>query len=492
MAPEAEKSRDHARLLSPDEIDGLDADGHNDATDDFDSTNERLRSYEGASAYAKGRGAGIYNSVMSRLSPKTVRHLLIGVGVALLLIIGASMMPAGKSQTIYKWVGADIKDSKDGVHVTKPDGVKISGVIFYGRAQFVDILDCYLRQNLAVNGGLLDNVIFMENTDNQADLDYLKKLVADVPQYERREVKREGDHHGWGGFDTMWASFTEDDTIYLKIDDDIVWIHEDAVPRMIESLLKHPEAHDIAGNIINSPLTNWLHYHNEAVHPFLPENAPHPTDGKQSDWRVNDLPAYSGDLPDEYDFSHREERPPSGFAVGQKGGPPYENHRWLPVANDSSNTASAQLMKTPIAKAAYDAFGLGWTSWAIAAQQHYSLFKNIEDEQLSRYWFGNAEGIWNMQYERYNLNFLAIWGSSVKMELPGTDDEEALTVTIPKKFHRPCLVDSHALIAHFNFGTQPEMIHTDLLDRHRAYANEKVCSADNQKKRLPKPEKPML
>lgn len=490
-----EKPRDHARLLSPDEIDGLDTESHelNDFSDrnSLDSTDARLRGYEGAEAYKSRKGAGgVYNTIMSRLSPKTLRHILIGAAVALLLILGASMMPSNKKETIYKWVGADIKDTKDGVHITKPDGVTISGVIFYGRAQFVDILDCYLQKNLAKNGGLLDNVIFMQNTDNVDDIAYLDKLVAEIPEYVKVDVKRPGDQHGWGGFDTMWAGLRDDDTIYLKIDDDIVWIHDDAVPRMIESLLKHPEAHDIAGNIVNSPLTNWLHYHNEAVYPFLPENAPHPTDGNESDWRVNHLPSHDGNIPEEYDFTFRDDRPPGGFEVGSKGGPPYENHRWLMLANDSLNTASAQLMKTPIAAASYDPFGMGWRSWAMAAQQHYSLFKNLEDEQTSRYWFGNAEGIWNMQYGRYNLNFLAIWGSSVAMELPGSDDEEALTVTIPKKFHRPCLVDSHALIAHFNFGTQPELIHTDLLDRYRNYANEFACSAKNQKSRLPKPNKP--
>ena len=41
-----------------------------------------------------------------------------------------------------------------------------------------------------------------------------------------------------------------------------------------------------------------------------------------------------------------------------------------------------------------------------------------------------------MQYTRYNLNFLAIWGSSVAMKLPGRDDEQELTVTIPKELKR--------------------------------------------------------
>ena len=42
------------------------------------------------------------------------------------------------------------------------------------------------------------------------------------------------------------------------------------------------------------------------------------------------------------------------------------------------------------------------------------------------------------------------------------------------------LVNTHAIAAHFSFRSQHEMYDTDLLDRYRAYANEKICAKDNQ------------
>lgn len=42
------------------------------------------------------------------------------------------------------------------------------------------------------------------------------------------------------------------------------------------------------------------------------------------------------------------------------------------------------------------------------------------------------------------------------------------------------LVQTHALTAHFSFAVQKEMYDTDLLSRYRAYANEMVCTAENQ------------
>ena len=68
----------------------------------------------------------------------------------------------------------------------------------------------------------------------------------------------------------------------------------------------------------------------------------------------------------------------------------------------------------------------------MAAQQHYSFFANAEQGTLHRYWAGNEDGIWNMQYDRYNINFLAIWGRTVQArpfwydpKLPEDNDDAA-------------------------------------------------------------------
>ena len=257
-----------------------------------------------------------------------------------------------------------------------------------------------------------------------------------------------------------------------------IFVHDDTIPRMVYTLMAHPEAHDVAANIINSPLTHWLHYHTEAVFPYLPEETndtiPDPTS-----WRASDLPKYNGTHNTTWTFPGKPEGQ-KFFKVGDDGGPRSDNHRWLPMERNSKN-----LMTTPIAAGKdYNPFGKGWFEWTMAAQQHYSLLENMENEDFGRYWAGNQDGIWNMQYTRYNLNFLAIWGSSVKMMGIGGDDEDALTVAIPLALKRPCIIDTHAVVSHFSFGPTPELEKTDLLERYRLYANEKVCSRDNQKPKL--------
>ena len=268
---------------------------------------------------------------------------------------------------------------------------------------------------------------------------------------------------------------------------------------MVHTLIAHPEAHDVAANIVNSPLAHWLHYHTEAILPYLPEIAPPPPQNATKTWRASKLPRYPQDaeVADKWEFP---DRPHGGLKIGEKGGPPAKNHRWLPMEATSEN-----LMKTPIAAGAeWNPWGKGWVQWTMAAQQHYSLLEHMEKGTFDRYWAGNKDGVWNMQYTRYNLNFLAIWGSSVKMMGVGGDDEDALTVTIPKALKRrklpsslcltgmpfsnftyvACIIDTHAIIGHFRFGPTPELDQTDLLDRYLAYANEMVCEMDNQKSDL--------
>ena len=148
-------------------------------------------------------------------------------------------------------------------------------------------------------------------------------------------------------------------------------------------------------------------------------------------WRASELPEWYGKADDEYDFGHKEEDQDE-IEVGKPGGPTYEGHRWLPLKDTQAN-----FMKTPMAHSEYNAWGRGWSLWPIAAQQHYSLFENLEKNRMEKYRFGNDEGIWSMQYERYNLNFLAVWGRDIAQNpIEGGDDEQDYTVEIPKKLKR--------------------------------------------------------
>ncbi|KAL7620030.1 Mitochondrial-processing peptidase subunit alpha [Parahypoxylon ruwenzoriense] len=375
----------------------------------------------------------------------------------------------------------------------KPAGIKVVGMVFYGRKRYVDILDCYLQQNLASNGGYFDEVWFMAHTKDEDDVAWIEDVVKRTPGYK---IVGKGDCEG-KKYSCMWNYAVEDKTIYVKIDDDIVYIHPDAIPQLVHTRIALPHPYAISSNLVNSPVTGMEQYHYGAIHPFLPDPSSKPSFLAAETWRVSEKEKYPDlDLLEDYDLI--------------KTKVPYRGHPWLLISDDHY-----ELLKTPMGK--YDqnrgadpiAFGAAWKSWSIGAQQQYSLLYNLEQNKMQRYFFGrnirypdgssapNASAIvkgdvngpggeqtYDTGYTRYNLNFCAVWGSDIRDQLPiADDDEQDITSDIPRRIGRPFLIDTRSVVAHFSFFTQQDGItKTDLLDRWRAFANEGVCKPNNLKK----------
>ena len=212
-----------------------------------------------------------------------------------------------------------------------------------------------------------------------------------------------------------------------------------AIPELVTTLINHPEAFTVLANLANSAALGFLHHHRGAIHAFLPEyelptNATDDSYGPRA-WRISALPAWQPSA----DASISEtidngEGPSAGSTVHasvvSKAGAPYPNHRWLPV-----QSKDIKIYDTPIADTQYDPFSNDWKEWSIAAQQHYSLLQNLEEDQLDRYAMG-GDGIWNLRYMRGNINLAAFWADDVLDNMPfdgSGDDEHQLTITMPQK-----------------------------------------------------------
>ena len=353
----------------------------------------------------------------------------------------------------------------------KPKDVKVIGLVFFGRKDRVRILKCYLERNLAINGGWLDEVHWVRNTNTKDDVDYLHDLIASNPAYKQIEIKETG----FIGYGLAWSTL-EEGAIYVKIDDDVVFMADDAVARVVSTKLAHPEYLVVSANMINSPLMGWVHYHMGATHPYLPELinpedispelAPgqdkRPETAKRTPWRYTQHPYWTG--PDDYFFSFEQE-------------PPSMRHRWLRLPTDVENQVR-QIRRTPISDAEYSTWGNSVQSWAIAAQQHYSFLENLYEDQLDLYQFSPKAQAWVTDYQRLSINFIAINATEILSHLPmNTVDEEWLTVALPKKIGKSVAVDSHALAVHFSFGGQGSVQTSDLLGRYLDYALENACMA---------------
>ncbi|KAL9114110.1 MAG: hypothetical protein Q9227_001882 [Pyrenula ochraceoflavens] len=356
----------------------------------------------------------------------------------------------------------------------KPKNLKIVAVVFYGRRDRVSILDCYLKRNLVSSGGWLDEVHWAARTDDQDDLEYLEDLVDSSPLYRKTYFGSEATTGA--KFKDIYNSIVKPENLYIKMDDDVIYLDDETIPQMVNSLITRPDAVVVSANMINSPEFNWIHYHLGAVRPFLPEHTS--KNGTLSSnnnlvWRVSELPLWentstikSSDLDKSQDIVIKDLFTDSGPSEV-----PF--HRWLPLKD------ATDISHTPIVRGSYDAFGTGWTSWPIAAQQMYSFLQNLEEGQKARYFMNGMSSLWDQGGERYSINLIAFSGEDLLTHIEaieqGNDDELVISEKFPKLSGRKFFINTRALAVHYAFGTQKEIEKTDLLPRYKAYAIENMC-----------------
>jgi hypothetical protein len=250
-------------------------------------------------------------------------------------------------------------------------------LIFFDRRDRVSIFDCYLKNNLVSSDGWLDEVGWGVNTNDTDDLVYLDQLLPTNSAYRKVEL----DDRSYFG---LWNESLEAGNIYVKLDDDIVYIDDYAIPLVVDTLVTNTESAIVSANMINSPELNWLQYRTGAILPYLPDlNYARSTDlstAENPQWRASELP----DWVEPAEFRVPESRDdwndyikkliprPKVMDGSDHDSPELPFHRWLPVRGQ------AAIQKTPIAQTENDAFGGGRWSWAVAAQQHYSFFDNLE------------------------------------------------------------------------------------------------------------------
>lgn len=126
------------------------------------------------------------------------------------------------------------------------------------------------------------------NTKDEADLAYLDKVLARSPSYKTHVLPEPV----WPDDSKIWR-MVDRETMYIKIDDDIVrillciircssykfailtkeqvWFADDAIERLVVKKLERPDALAVSANLINNSPLSFLHYHMGAHHPYFPD-----------------------------------------------------------------------------------------------------------------------------------------------------------------------------------------------------------------------------
>lgn len=137
-----------------------------------------------------------------------------------------------------------------------------------GREEYLSIFKKFIYRKM--DEGLIDGWQLWQNTVKQSDIEYLNTMVAENPKVIKHILRSEI-IPSWETYDAlrthefmnMYAQ--DDDTIYIRFDDDIIWCAEDAIEKICQARIDHPNAFIIYPNIVNSTLLTAWHQKNGAL-----------------------------------------------------------------------------------------------------------------------------------------------------------------------------------------------------------------------------------
>ncbi|CAD7941906.1 unnamed protein product [Amoebophrya sp. A120] len=339
-----------------------------------------------------------------------------------------SLLPPAAAMPVMRRVETD-----DALHpecVWKDDpfddlkDIKIYALIYYGRRAYVDLLNAYLERNLRENGGVLDGVLWALVKYDMNDLQYLIKLQRRNPRsYFIPPI--EG-----GGWDVIWKVVDEPGAYYVKIDDDVVFINDGAIPELIREK-RRDRFLFVSANVINHGIVSAVHQE-LAQYPWLEKPAPNPEDGKLHAW-------------------------------------PFRQDVMLDEKFRIEHTFYSDCI---------------WRRWDCAAWAHETLLHRIEEGSLCTLDFGvfdfHAHGYETMsdgisRHVDWNINFFAFKYedfSDISWDGISTDDEGEFSTQHPKRRNQHAAALGRAVVAHWSFSIQEKglLANTTLLERYRELA----------------------
>lgn len=139
---------------------------------------------------------------------------------------------------------------------------KVKVFIFAGRQQTMELLMPQIKSDY------IDEIIIAKNTNNVSDLKYLDTLKDKFEKIKYIELPKEvrrDKHFAWK---YMYRFMQDEDSIYFKMDDDVIYIEPGYFEKTLKFRCEHPEYLCIFPVIVNNPFCCTL----LKVHPLMFSN----------------------------------------------------------------------------------------------------------------------------------------------------------------------------------------------------------------------------
>lgn len=138
------------------------------------------------------------------------------------------------------------------------DGVKVIATTPCGRVRYMRHLVAFMHREHErgrIDEWCLFHNPIKEKLQSEAELGLADRIVAALGPWVR--VFRDPVYGGGHRISRFFKYFTESNCVYLRLDDDIVYIDEQAIPRLIHYRIAHPEPYLVVPTIVNNVRTSY-------------------------------------------------------------------------------------------------------------------------------------------------------------------------------------------------------------------------------------------
>lgn len=130
---------------------------------------------------------------------------------------------------------------------------RVEVVVPAGREISLSILTKYLLKHKDI----IDKVQIWKNTRDPYDVAYINSLKSDFFEIKEFVAEEYIDPKSLN-ISTFFGYAQNPDTIYIRFDDDMVYIHDDYFKNILDFRLEHPEYFLVFGNIWNNSITSFI------------------------------------------------------------------------------------------------------------------------------------------------------------------------------------------------------------------------------------------
>lgn len=130
------------------------------------------------------------------------------------------------------------------------DNYKIVAFTPAGRNRYLEILYNYIKRD--VDSGLIDEWNLWINTEDVVDIRYINFLKDENPWIKTTKLKIK--YNGIFSIYSFFSDCIDEDSIYVRFDDDIVWIENGGIEKLIDFRIKNEEYFLVFPCIINNAI----------------------------------------------------------------------------------------------------------------------------------------------------------------------------------------------------------------------------------------------